>query len=168
MPELERADAGDLLVLAEIAPFLEQLDRGAFVVLEREHLADPGNGIVAQLAAHAVLRQLPRQFAEVGAGRDFERQFDAVRPIGLVELDRERSDLAGEEGAVLFALRHDQSHELLVVRDGLFQVRRLEGGVSDPSRFDHGTFLLVVLRRSAGVDPLITRLATEASPADPE
>ena len=79
MPELERADAGDLLVLAEIAPVLEQLDRGAFVVLEREHLADAGNGIVAQLAAHAVLGQLPRQFAEIGIGRDLERQLDAVR-----------------------------------------------------------------------------------------
>src|SRR5262245_10231336 len=32
--ELERADAGDLRMLAEIAPFLEQFDGRSFVVLE--------------------------------------------------------------------------------------------------------------------------------------
>src|SRR5438094_963351 len=35
VPDLERADAGHLLVLAEIAPFLEQVDGRALVVLER-------------------------------------------------------------------------------------------------------------------------------------
>src|ERR1700686_2185525 len=43
MPELERADAGDLLMLAEIAPILEQLDGRALVVGKRQHLPDPGN-----------------------------------------------------------------------------------------------------------------------------
>ena len=140
VPELERSDAGDLLVLAEIAPFLEQLDRGALVVLERQHLADPRNGVVAQLAADAILGKLPRQIAEIGPGCNLERQFDAVRPVGFVELDRQRTDLAGEKGAILFALGHDQTHELLVVGDGLFQVRRLKGGVSDSFRLDHGVF----------------------------
>src|SRR5436190_6446993 len=65
MPELERADAGNLLVLAEIAPLLEQLDRGALVIGKRQHLANSWNGIVAQLAAHAVLRKLARQFSEI-------------------------------------------------------------------------------------------------------
>ena len=142
VPELERSDAGDLLVLAEIAPFLEQLDRGALVVLERQHLADPRNGVVAQLAAHAVLGKLARQIAEIGPGRNLERQLDAVRAVGFVELDRQLPDLAGEEGAILLALGHDQAHELLVVGDGLFQVRRLEGGVSNSSRLDHGALLL--------------------------
>ena len=32
--ELERSDAGNLVMLAEIAPFGEQVDAGAFVVLE--------------------------------------------------------------------------------------------------------------------------------------
>jgi hypothetical protein len=48
--ELERADADRLQMLAEITPFLEQRDRRALVVLERQHLADAGNGVVAQLA----------------------------------------------------------------------------------------------------------------------
>src|SRR5262245_63222872 len=43
MSELERPDTGDLRVLGEIAPFLEQLDRRALVVLERQHLAHAGD-----------------------------------------------------------------------------------------------------------------------------
>src|SRR5262249_25314780 len=137
VPELERPDAGDLRVLAEIAPVLEQLDGGALVVLERQHLAHAGNRIIAQLAAHAVLGELARQLAEVGIGRDLERQLDAVSPVGLVELDHELPDLGGEKRAILFALGHDQPHKLVVVRDRLFQVRRLEGGMADSSRLDH-------------------------------
>src|SRR5215467_3200275 len=137
MSELERPDTGDLRVLGEVAPFLEQLDRRSLVVLEGQHLAHAGNGIVAQLAAHAVLGQLPRQLAEIGIGRDFERQFDAVCSIRLVELDHQLPDLGGEKGALLLAFGHDQPHELPVIRDGLFQVRRLEGGVADAPRFDH-------------------------------
>src|SRR5262245_8218300 len=53
--ELERPDAGDLRMFGEIAPFLEQLDPGSFVVLERQHLAHTRHGVVAQLAAHALL-----------------------------------------------------------------------------------------------------------------
>src|SRR5262249_5638492 len=124
--------------LGEIAPFLEQLDRRSLVVLEGQHLAHAGNGIVAQLAAHAVLGQLARQLAEIGIGRDFERQFDAVCSIRFVAPDHQLPDLGGEKGAVLLALVRDQSHELPVIRDGLFQVRRVEGGVADASRFDHG------------------------------
>src|SRR5262245_12050910 len=74
VPELERPDAGDLLVLAEVAPFLEQIDGRSLVVLERQHLTHAGNGIVAQLAAYAVLVKLAREFAEIGIGGDFERQ----------------------------------------------------------------------------------------------
>src|SRR5437764_9246186 len=62
VPQLERADAGNLLVLAEIAPLLEQLDSRALVIVKRQHLADSGHGIVAQLAAHAILRKFARQF----------------------------------------------------------------------------------------------------------
>src|SRR5436190_19386630 len=65
VPELERADAGNLLVLAEITPFLEQLDSRALVIVKRQHLADSGYGIVAQLDAHAILRKFERQFIEV-------------------------------------------------------------------------------------------------------
>ena len=39
MPELERSHTGDLRVLGEIAPVLEQVDGGSFIVLKRQHLA---------------------------------------------------------------------------------------------------------------------------------
>src|SRR6516165_11106746 len=79
MAELERADAGNLLVLAEIAPILEQLDHGSLVILERKHLTNAGHGIVAQLAAHAVLGKPSRHLTEVGIGPDLECEPHAVR-----------------------------------------------------------------------------------------
>src|SRR3984885_15800516 len=48
--ELERADTDRLQMFAEITPFLEQRDRRALVVLERQYLPDAGNGVVAQFA----------------------------------------------------------------------------------------------------------------------
>src|SRR6516165_9283509 len=142
MPELQRTDAGDLLVLAEIAPVLEQLDGRALVVLERQHLAYSRDGIVAQLAAHSVPGKLARHLAEIGIGRDLERQLDAVRAVRLVQRNHELADLAGEERPVLFALGHDQAHEPVIVCNRLVQIRRLESGMSDPSCSDHGLLLL--------------------------
>src|SRR5262249_22423776 len=72
-------------------------------------------------------------------------QFDAVRSIRLVELDHQLPDLGGEKGALFVSFGHEQSHELSVIRDGLFQVRRLEGGVADASRFDHGVISIASL-----------------------
>ncbi len=153
MAELERANAGNLLVLAEIAPVLEQIDGGTFVVLERQHLAHARNGIVAQLAAHAVLGELLCQVAEVVVRRDLERQPGAVAAVGLVQCDDELADLAHQEGAIVLALGHDQAHEPAVIVDRLFQVGRLEGGVADAARLDHGRlrlflplYLIFVLR----------------------
>src|SRR6516165_8400497 len=155
MPELQRTDAGDLLVLAEIAPVLEQLDGGALVVLERQHLAYARDGIVAQLAAHPVPGKRARHLAEIGIGRDLERQLDAVRAVRLVQRNHELADLAGEECPVLFTLGHDQAHEPVVVCNRLVQIRRLESGMSDASWPDHGFLLLVALaarQRGFGLD----------------
>ena len=58
----------------------------------------------------------------------------------------ELADLGGEEGAVLLALGHDQSHEFVVVSDRLLQVGRLEGGVADASGLDHRSLRLVARR----------------------
>src|SRR6202035_3456760 len=49
MAELERPDAGYLLVLAEVAPVLEELDGGALAIRKRQDLAEPGDLIVGQL-----------------------------------------------------------------------------------------------------------------------
>src|SRR5262245_43228622 len=84
--------------------------------------------------------------SKVGIRRDFKGKLAAVRPVGLVEGNGERSDLAGEKSAPALALRQHQSHELRVIGDRLFQVRRFEGCMADPSGFDHG-FLLARRRR---------------------
>ena len=142
MAELERSDPGDLLVLAQIAPVLEQLDDRSLVVGKREHLPHAGSGIVAQLAADALACKLFGHVAEIGIGRDFERQLEAVRPIRLVERDDELADLAGEEGAILLALGEEEAHELLIIGDRLVEIGGLEGGMSDASCSDHGVLLL--------------------------
>src|SRR5260370_39581404 len=51
MPELERSNAGDLLILAAIAPMRQQLDVRSLVVRKRQHLRDPWTRLVAHLAA---------------------------------------------------------------------------------------------------------------------
>src|SRR3989442_391024 len=66
-----------------------------------------------------------------------------MRTIGLMERDHQLPDLGHEKGAVLFPLGHDQAHEVLVIGDGFFEIRRLERGVSDPSCLDHGLLRLV-------------------------
>src|SRR5207248_1559255 len=71
--KLERPDAGDLLVLAEITPVLEEIDAGALVIFERQHLTHARDRIVAQLAAHPVFFELARELAEIGIRRDLER-----------------------------------------------------------------------------------------------
>ena len=43
--ELEHADAGDVLAAADRLPLLEQLDRGALGILERQHLAEAGRDV---------------------------------------------------------------------------------------------------------------------------
>src|SRR3984893_1666859 len=93
MTELERTDAGHLLVLAEIAPVLEQLDGGSLVVGKREHLTDAGHGIIAQLAPNAVFRKLLCKIAEIRIWRDFKRKLDTVAPVRLVQRNHQLPDL---------------------------------------------------------------------------
>src|SRR5262249_1647871 len=64
MAELERSYAVHLMMRAEIAPLLEQVDRRPVVVLESQHRSHAGHRIVAQLALDAIARhrlpQLPQ------------------------------------------------------------------------------------------------------------
>ena len=103
--ELERGDAGDRLMIAERARFVEQLDGGALGVLERQRLRRAGAGVALQLGADAVARELLLQVGKVGAGRDLEREF-AATPLGSVpQLDRELADPAGEKSPVCSRVR---------------------------------------------------------------
>ena len=85
---------------AKVAPFLEQVDRGALVVLEGEHLTHAGDGIVAQLAGDAVGRKVPGELAEIGIGRHLEGEPVAVRAIRLLELHHQQPGLGGEKDGV--------------------------------------------------------------------
>ena len=127
-----------LMVRAEIVPVREQVDRGALVVLEREHLAHAGDGIVAQLARDAVGREALGQLAEIGIGRDLERQPRAGRAVGLFELNHQEAGLGGEERAVLLALGEHEAGDVGPIGDLLVEVLGLERRMSDASRLDHG------------------------------
>ncbi len=137
MAELERADAVMRQMLAEIAPFLEQRDGRALVVLKGQHLADAGDRVVAQFALDAVLFEFAGELVKVGIGRDFERQHGAAFGVGFVELDGEQADLGGEEGAVLFALGDDEAQNLGVIVDHPVEIGRVVGRVSDAVWLDH-------------------------------
>ncbi len=128
-------------MLAEIAPVVEQLDGGSLVVGKREHLTDAGRGIIAQLAAHAVFRKLLCKVAEIGIWRDFKRELDTVGPVRLVQRNHQLPDLGREIGTILFPLGQHQPQEFFVVRNGLVEIRRLEGGVANASCLDHGVLL---------------------------
>src|SRR5258708_9618461 len=54
--ELKWAGAEYLVVGAEVLPFVEELNRGAFGIVEGQHLADARNDIAAHLALHTVGR----------------------------------------------------------------------------------------------------------------
>src|SRR6516162_7859174 len=137
MAELERSYAVHLMMRAEIAPLLEQVDRRPFVVLESQHRSHAGHGIVAQLALDAIGRQRLRKLSKLRVGRDLERQPGARVSIGLVDLDHEQAGLGRQEGAVLLALGQDQAGNVRPIGDLLLDVGRLEGGVTDASWLDH-------------------------------
>jgi hypothetical protein len=81
MTELQRADAIDRLVETQSAPVGENLELGAFRILEGQQLGRAWNGIAAQLAFHPVRGKPTSHIAEVLIGSDFERQLGAARDV---------------------------------------------------------------------------------------
>ena len=149
--ELERPDAVHLMVRAEIVPFREQVDGRALVVLEGQHPAHAGHGVVAQLAVDAVGRERLGELAEIGIRRDLEGEPGAARLVGLLELDHQQPGLGRQEGAVLLALGEDEPGDVRPIGDLLLDVGRLEGRVADASGLDHD-YLRTGIRLSAAGD----------------
>jgi hypothetical protein len=56
----------------------------------------------------------------------------------MVQLDRELAELGGEESALALAPGQRKPHHFGEMGDGLVEIGRLEGCVSDPSHLDHG------------------------------
>ena len=72
MAELERADAGDRLVLCDQGLFGEHVDPGAFRVVERDRLGDSRSRIVPRFTAHALGFEALADVAELGVRIDLE------------------------------------------------------------------------------------------------
>ena len=105
MAELERADAGDRLVLGDRRLLGEHLDRGALGILERHELPNARRGIVALFAAHALGLETLADVGEVGVRIDLERKPGAARLAALLELHHEVADLGGQMHAAVLARR---------------------------------------------------------------
>ena len=138
VPELERAGAETLMVGAQIFPFLEQLDGGALGVVEGQHLADARNRVAAQLAFDAVGRQFLGHVGDVRLGRDLERDPAQALVAPFLQSQRQEAGLARQIGAVLVPAAEHQPVDLGVIGERLVEIRRLERGMPDPSRRDHG------------------------------
>jgi hypothetical protein len=137
MAELEHADPDHRVVIADHAPFAEQLDLRAFGVLERQHLRQAGNGTVALFGCDAMFLQFAAQVGEVGVRRHFERQLGAAGLSTLLQFDGEQADLAGQECALALAAGERKPDHLGEMLDRLGEIRCLEGCVADPQHFDH-------------------------------
>jgi hypothetical protein len=72
MSDLEHAGAHHLLLVADMTPFAEQLDAGAFGILERQHLGQARNGVVTLFRRNSVLLQFAADVGEVRGGRHLE------------------------------------------------------------------------------------------------
>src|SRR5262249_45504561 len=125
-------------MLAEIAPLLEQLDGRSLRVLERQHLADAGNGIATLFALDAMLAKLAAQIRKILARRNFEGDFRAGRLWTGFQLHTEQAGLGNEIRLALFTLAEDEPIHLRVIVNGAIEVGRFERGVTNSSGLDHG------------------------------
>ena len=142
MAELERADAGDRLVLGDRRLLGEHVDLGALRIVERHRLGDAGRGVVARLAAHALGFEALADVAELGVRIDLERQLGAARLIALVELHHEVADLGRQMRPAVLPRRDRKPHDLREIVDLPLEVGRLERGVAHSFDLDHGCLRL--------------------------
>src|SRR6476659_1532227 len=138
MAELDRPDAGHLLVLADRSLRGEHLADRALGILERQHPGDAGRWIVARLAAHAFGLDSAPDIVELRVWCDLERQPRATRVVTLFQLHREIAKLGGEEGAAVLPLRQHQTSGLGEIVNLSVEIRRLECRVANPFDVDHG------------------------------
>ena len=142
MAELERADAGDRLVLCDRRLLGEHIDLGALRVVERHGLRNAGRGVVARLAPHALGFEALADVAELGVRIDLERQLGAARLIALLELHHEVADLGRQMRPAVLPRRDRKPHDLREIVDLPLEVGRLECGVAESFDLNHGCLRL--------------------------
>ena len=150
MAELERSNTDDLVMLAEIVPFGEQLDDVCpsdpwnFSTLPIPGIESLLNSLAMPWSSSWRLIAAKSEF-----GGHFERQAGALRVRALVELNDKLTDLGSEKGAARLALGEHQPVHLRVVVDGGIEIGCLERGVADSACLDHDDLPLVVASRPA-------------------
>ena len=147
MAELERADAGDRLVLCDRRLLGEHVDPGAFRIVERHRLGNARGRIVARLAAHALGFETLADVAELGVRIDLERQLGAARLIALLELHHEVADLGRQMRPAVLPRGNRKAHDLREIVDLPLEVGGLECGVAESFDLNHCCLRLRRLRR---------------------
>ncbi len=137
MAELERADAGDRLVLGDRGLLGEHVDLGALRVLERHGLGDARSGVVAGFAAHALGFEALADVAELNVRIDLEGELGAACLIALVELHHEIADLGRQMRPAVLPRRDGEADDLSEIVDLPLEIGRLEGGVAESFNLDH-------------------------------
>ena len=137
MAELERADAGDRLVLCDQGLFGEHVDPGAFRVVERDRLGDSRGRIVPRLTAHALGFETPADVAELRVRIYLERQPGAARLIALLELNHEVADLGRQMGPAVLPHGNRKAYDLREIVDLPLEVGGLKCGVAESFDLNH-------------------------------
>jgi hypothetical protein len=138
VPELDRRYALRFDIILRWFPGGEEFDLGTLGVGECKDLRQGGSRVVAALDADPMRLQFARHRVKVGGRRHLEGDLAATGLAALAQFNREVAELAREIAPVLLLGRkHEPNHVGVVIAKPL-QVRRLEGGMSDPARFDHG------------------------------
>src|SRR5262245_9612401 len=135
--ELVGSDANDLMIVTEIVPLREQLDRRALGIMKRQHARRTRRTVAALLARNSLPRQLAAQVVEVGLRSDLERQLGAASFRAERKFDRELADLRCEKGLVLLAPDEREPVDLRVIVDLPLEIGCVETRVSDAADLDH-------------------------------
>ena len=72
MPELQRSDAGCLLVVADMTAFGKKLDNRSIWIRKRQQPGNAGSGFAAFLALNSLIGKLPAHGREIRTRSDLE------------------------------------------------------------------------------------------------
>ena len=137
-PSLSGTDAGVGIVRRREGEIGEDFERRSLRVLEGDRLGDAGRDVAAPLALDAGLLQPRRQFAEIAARRDLERQPRRFDGAAALQHDRLLAGFYREDRAVLVARHQREADDAGEVVDLALDVGRRQRGMASSLDLQHG------------------------------